>query len=90
MSNDITEQLIKILENKSFALQLDEGTDISKKAQILIYIKFIKDNQLHQEFLDCIELKTTTKSSDIYRAVHTVLNKFKLNWKDCIQVEHRL
>ena len=41
MACDVSQQVIeKIKQDKRFALQLDESTDISNQAQLLMYVRY--------------------------------------------------
>lgn len=46
-----------------FALLLDESTDISKKAVVLVFVRFIWDFQLYEDLLFSYEL-IPTKGDD--------------------------
>jgi hypothetical protein len=42
MGIDVENQILtQMKEGKAFALQLDESTDISKKAQLLVYVRYV-------------------------------------------------
>ena len=43
MSNDIQANVTDKLKNTNFALQVDESTDLSGKARLLAFIRFISD-----------------------------------------------
>ena len=49
----------KILKHKLFALQVDESTDITGKAQLLMFIRFIDDESIVEDFLCGKELPET-------------------------------
>ena len=54
MSNDIKTQIINEIGNsRTFALQLDESTDVSLCAQVMIYVRYIHKNYFNNEFLFC-------------------------------------
>ena len=53
-----------------WSLQVDESTDISSKAQLLAFIRFIKDGKCVSEYLFCKELQTTIKGEDILKVVN--------------------
>ena len=40
----------KLLNHNLFALQVDESTDISSKAQLLVFIRFIDDEAIVEDF----------------------------------------
>ena len=54
----------KILKHKSFALQVDESTNNTGKALLLVFIRFIDDEPIVEDFLSCKELSDTTKGQD--------------------------
>ena len=57
MSQDIESQVIaSIKEAKSFAIQLDESTDITGKAQLLAFIRFVCNEDITEQFLFCKSL----------------------------------
>ena len=54
MSEDIKLQVITNITNSPyFSLQLDESTDISHTSQLLVYVRYIRDNKVEEEFLFC-------------------------------------
>jgi len=84
MSEDIETNVIDKLKNsKSFALQVDESTDISGKAQLLGFIRFIVDGEIIENFLFCKELSETTKGQDIFNVVTSYLDQHSLSWNLC-------
>ena len=51
MSEDIEANVIDKLKDSQFALQVDESTDISGKAQLLSFIRIIDDGVIIEQFL---------------------------------------
>ena len=58
-------------------LAVDESTDVSDNAQLLIYVRFL--NQENEEFCEDVlgvtPLKTSTRGEDIYLAIKERLTK---------------
>ena len=50
MSEDIEANVIDKLKGSQFALQVDECTDISGKAQLLSFIRLIDDGVIIEQF----------------------------------------
>jgi hypothetical protein len=85
MSKDIEENVIDKLNNsKLFALQVDESTDISGKAQLLGFIRFVDDDEIQENFLFCKELSETTKGQDVFKTVTSYLESHSLSWNSCV------
>ena len=58
MSDDIKQQMKAIFQTNSvqFALQVDESTDVAGLAQLMVFIRFIHNDKITEEFLCCLEL----------------------------------
>ena len=59
MSDNIKSKVLsKIDSSPVFALQLDESTDISNLSQLLVYVRYVADERINEEFLFCQPLET--------------------------------
>jgi len=70
MAKHFQEQLVSKLQNKTFAVQIDESTVHGSEALLLAYVRYVENGQFMEEMLFCEELKTTTTAADIY-AIYT-------------------
>ena len=62
MSSDIeTNVCSNKLQYSNFALQIDESTDITGKAQLLAFIRFINEDQIVNQFLILQRIKCDYK-----------------------------
>lgn len=91
MSDDMKDQIQQHFDaaneiEKLWALQVDESTDISGKAQLIAFARFVKDASIQNHYLFCVELKTTTTGSDIFHAVNENIVSSGLDWNSCISV----
>lgn len=66
-----------------WSFQVDESKDISGKAQLLAFIRFIKDGKFVNEYLFCKDLQTMMRGEDIFKLVNENILLFKLQWKNC-------
>ena len=66
MSDEIEANVTEKLKDCEFALQADESSNISGKAQLLTFIRFIYDGQITEQFFCCKELPETTKRQDVF------------------------
>ncbi len=87
MSKDIEENVEEKLKNGGFfALQVDESTDISGKAQLLAFVRFVNDEDITENFFCCKELTETTKGVDVFNTMTSYLESLNLSWHLCVGV----
>ena len=80
MSEDVKEQVVKeIKPSPMFSFQVDESTDVSSCAQLLVFVKYIHSGDIKEEFLFCNELDTTT-SDDVMKKLDTFFESTNLPW----------
>ena len=78
MPTSIEKQVITVVQGSKygFAIQLDESTDVSNCAQLLVYVRYAINDAIRSELLLIIEMRTTTKGEDVFELVD---NFFKEN-----------
>lgn len=84
MSNNIEETLLaRLCKSDMYALQLDESTDISKKAIMLVFTRFFWEDKIYEDFLFSCELLHTT-AEDIFTALNDFFNEHEVAWTKCV------
>ena len=78
--------LSKIGFSPVFALQLDESTDISNLSLLLVYVRYVADERINEEFLFCQPLETTSKAVDVFQMLIDFFNKTELSWSKLVGV----
>ena len=87
MSSDILETLINKLKTSGyFSLQIDETTDITKKAQLLSVVRFVDGDSMKEEYLFCEELPKRTTGQEIFRVTHEFFTAHGIDWNNCLNV----
>ena len=87
MSDNIKSKVLsKIDSSPVFALQLDESTDISNLSQLLVYVKYVADERINEEFLFCQPLETTSKTVDVFQMLIDFFDKTELSWSKLVGV----
>ena len=67
---------------------MDESTDQSDTAQLVIFIRGIDENlNVTEEMLDLCDMKGTTTGRDIYEYVNLALEKFNVDREKFIQLQ---
>ncbi|XP_063220911.1 zinc finger BED domain-containing protein 5-like [Bacillus rossius redtenbacheri] len=86
MSNDIEEQLVsRIKMSPFFALQCDESTDISNCAQLLVFVRFLDDdNIIKEELLFSQELEMTSRGIDVMNIIIGYFQKYGIMWEKLV------
>ena len=77
---------MKINFSPVFALQLDETINVSNLSQLLVYIRYVADETINEEFLFCQPLKTTSKAADFFQVLIDFFDKTKLSWRKLVGV----
>ena len=54
-----------------FSLQLDESTDVSSLAQLLVFVRYIANEKPEEDLLMCASLLGTCTGEDIFSGVDT-------------------
>lgn len=62
---------------KYFPLALDASTDVTDVSQLLIFARTVNSSfEMHEELLKMVSLHNTTKGTDIFNAVHSVVDDY--------------
>ncbi|KFD57043.1 hypothetical protein M514_01928 [Trichuris suis] len=86
MAKDVEETLCNFLKNTEFSIQLDESTLPSNEALLLAYVRFIKEEQLVEEFLFARELVTDSRGKSIFRVVKEFFKEKRIPLTNIISV----
>ncbi len=86
LPNNISGILSEILQNKNFALQVDESTDITGKAQLLAFVRFENEGEVMENCFCCKELPETIKGHDAFNILSSYLESCGLSWNRCVGI----
>lgn len=88
-SKDLSSELknyVEYFESRGSEIQIDESTDISRKAQLLSFNRFVKNNKFLNECLFWKDMMSTTNGKDIFEVVKQNISCFGLLLKCCVDV----
>jgi hypothetical protein len=88
MAHDILSQVvdeIKSCPSGMFSTQLDESTDVMHLAQLLIYIRYVYNDNIKTEFLLCKPLEIMT-TRDVFKVVSNFFEEQGIEWKNLCAV----
>ena len=78
---DIKSELIANLKaSPVFAIQLDESVDVANLSQLMVFVRYVHNQAIEEDFLFCRPLETTTKASDVFKLVEEFFETEKLDW----------
>ena len=81
MSLDVKQQVIEeIKASPLFAFQVDESTDVALCSQLVVFVRYIHEYDIKNEFLFCTSLKTITESEDVMEKISTFFDTEGLQW----------
>jgi hypothetical protein len=88
MTYDLLSQVvdeIKSCPSCMFSIQLDESTDVTHLAQLLVYVRYVYSDDIKTEFLLC-KLSETTTAGDIFKVVSNFFEEHGFEWKNLCAV----
>ncbi|XP_067129250.1 zinc finger BED domain-containing protein 5-like [Centruroides vittatus] len=86
-ANDhLNELLWRMKMSSYFTLQLDESTDVSGLAVLLVFVKYQYNDELCKDLLMCNDLKNTTTGCDIFYKIDDFIQSNEIDWKKCIDI----
>ena len=82
MSEDIKNQVVEQIKQSPISvLQLDESTDVSSCAQLMIYVRYIHNSNFKDEFLFRHPIESHTRGIVVFSKVHTFFVQKSLDWR---------
>ena len=75
----------RVAESPFFAIQLDESTDVTNFPQLLVYVRYVYDFEMIEDFLFCKPLEGRTTSVEIFK-VNDFIDQNGILWEKCVGV----
>lgn len=71
IAEDIEGQLlVRLKASPWYAIQVDESTDVENKAIMLVYVRYVHQDEVHEDLLCCLSLPSLTTTSEIFRVLN--------------------
>ena len=64
-------------------IQLDESTDIAGHTQLSMFICYINNATISEDFLFCKALKLHSKGEDIFQCLNSFFSEYSIPWDNC-------
>lgn len=85
MALNVKEKLVDRIKNSMFfAIQLDESTDVTNYAQLMVYVRYIFQTKIEEEYLFCETLTERTTADEIFKKINDFFVENGLDWKQCV------
>ena len=84
--NDIGEDILSqvVADSKDsptkFSIELDETTDVANLNQVIAFVRYVKGQEIKEEFLFCKQLITTAKAIDVKNILDDFITSNGLSW----------
>ncbi|GFS85987.1 SCAN domain-containing protein 3 [Trichonephila clavipes] len=66
-----------------YALQVDESTDIDNKAILLAYVRYLYQEDVHEDLLCALPLPTNTTGVELFKSLEGYISR-QLKWSFCV------
>ena len=82
MSANMKQQVInEIKASPMFSLQLDKSTDVASCLQLLVFVRYVRTEDIKEKFLYCKVLDSTTTAQDVMDSISTFFEMEGLQWE---------
>ncbi|KAK2706409.1 hypothetical protein QYM36_016453 [Artemia franciscana] len=87
IASDIVMQVIEQIKlTKMFALQLDESTDVSGEAQVIVFVRYQDCSDIRENILFCQNLQSRTTGEELFKAIDKFFAEGGILWDWCLSV----
>ena len=87
LASDVENELICRLRScDAYSLQLDESTDVSGLAVLLVFIRYTFEKSIEEDLLLCESLKGNTTGEEIFNIVDSYFRIHEIPWGKCVDV----
>ncbi|KAG6924354.1 zinc finger BED-type containing 5 [Chelydra serpentina] len=87
MAKNIKQQLLsRVQKSCYYALQADESTDIVNLANILLFVRYELNNEVHNDILFCQPIPIHTTGEAIFKVIDDFIKNYDLDWSRCVGI----
>ncbi|KAK2721868.1 hypothetical protein QYM36_003994 [Artemia franciscana] len=87
IASDIVMQVIEQIKlTKMFALQLDESTDVSGEAQVIVFVRYQDCSDIRENILFCQNLQSRTTGEELFKVIDKFFVEGGILWDWCLSV----
>ncbi|XP_071057028.1 zinc finger BED domain-containing protein 5-like [Onthophagus taurus] len=87
MANNVKQMLFSdISQSRYYALQVDESSDTTNFANLMAFVRYEKNQEIHDDFLFCQPLLGHTTGEDIFNVMNKFMQDNKISWTKCVGI----
>lgn len=87
LATDIETELVSRLHScDAYSIQLDESTDVSGLAVLLVFVRYSFDTTVEEDLLLCECLESNTTGERIFLCIDNYMKTHGINWEKCVDV----
>lgn len=86
LASYVKQELVARLQKTRFALQMDESTDVTGLAILLVIVRYLYERFFEEDMLMCSPLPTNTTGEEIFNKINIFFKEINLSWNDCINI----
>ncbi|KAK2725580.1 hypothetical protein QYM36_000173 [Artemia franciscana] len=87
IASDIVMQVIEQIKlTKMFALQLDESTDVSGEAKVIVFVRYQDCSDIRKNILFCQNLQSRTTGEELFKVIDKFFAEGGILWDWCLSV----
>ncbi len=80
------ELILRLHSCKYYSIQMDESTDVSGLAILLVFVRYDFNNSIENNLLLCQELKLKTTGENIFNCINDYISINNIDWNKCVSV----
>ncbi|XP_035211445.1 protein FAM200A-like [Stegodyphus dumicola] len=84
ISEDLCDQLIEKVKLSSFALQVDEATDVLKDAHLITYVRYVVETDVREIMLFCKPIECNATAREVFKIIDNFFNENGILWENCV------
>lgn len=86
IAEDVETQLLERINiSPWYALQVDESTEVDNRAILLVYVRYLYQEDVHEDMLCGLSLPTNTKAIELFKLLDGYISG-KLKWSFCVGI----
>ena len=87
LSEDILATLVgRVKKSEFYSLQVDESTDVANLANLLVYVRYLHEGSVQEDFLFCRPLATRTTGQEIFNLIDNFMRTNGIDWTRCVGI----